>query len=185
METPRRRRGGQSWPGTLTNCSFSLTLPTVCSALEDIERRARQLLAKGTAARFVDKAGDSGEVVRLVERLQEAIIYYQVSGSYFSFATNTTRRRKGVPTTSDLRPNHRPRREDFLISLYPLLLMVGPFVKSSFDTLLKHREVTRSTKSVTLFTDTGIGVPGDEEQVGVCYSSARSAVLGGGGGRAP
>ena len=51
------------------------------SALEEIEKRSQALLAKGPAARFVDKGGDSNEVVKLIERLQEAITHYQVSGS--------------------------------------------------------------------------------------------------------
>jgi hypothetical protein len=53
------------------------------SALEGIERRSRDLLAKGTTARFVDKSADSGEVARLVERLREAITHYQVSENQF------------------------------------------------------------------------------------------------------
>ena len=36
-------------------------------------------MAKGTATRFVDKAGDSGEVAKLIERLREVIVNYQVS----------------------------------------------------------------------------------------------------------
>ena len=48
------------------------------SVLEEIEKRSQEMLAKGKAARFVDKAADSGEVVRLIERLQEAITHYQV-----------------------------------------------------------------------------------------------------------
>ena len=47
--------------------------------LEEIEERSRALLEKGKAARFVDKARDSGEVVRLVERLRDAITRYQVN----------------------------------------------------------------------------------------------------------
>ena len=48
------------------------------SVLEEIEKRSQEMLAKGKATRFVDKAADSGEVVRLIERLQEAITHYQV-----------------------------------------------------------------------------------------------------------
>ena len=55
------------------------SLSDLRSTLEDIEKRSQALLAKGTAARFVDKGGDSGEVVKLIERLQEAITHYQVS----------------------------------------------------------------------------------------------------------
>ncbi|KAF9643346.1 hypothetical protein BDM02DRAFT_3191803 [Thelephora ganbajun] len=47
------------------------------SALEEIEERSRELLTKGTAARFVDE--DSGGVARLVERLREVIAHYQIS----------------------------------------------------------------------------------------------------------
>ena len=59
-----------------------LATPVNClhSALEDIEKRSQTLLKKGKVARFVDKGGDSGEVVKLVERLRDAIIRYQVSG---------------------------------------------------------------------------------------------------------
>ena len=41
------------------------------------------MLAKNAVARFVDKAGDSNEVVKLVERLREAIAHYQVSENSF------------------------------------------------------------------------------------------------------
>jgi len=50
-----------------------------CSALEDIEKKSQALLEKGVAARFIDKGEDSKEVARLIERLREAISYYQVS----------------------------------------------------------------------------------------------------------
>jgi len=49
------------------------------SELEEIEKRSQALLAKGGAARFVDKGEDSKEVAGLIERLREAIIHYQVS----------------------------------------------------------------------------------------------------------
>ena len=49
------------------------------SALAEIERRSQELLAKGTTVRFLDKAGDSGEVTKLIERLREAITHYQAS----------------------------------------------------------------------------------------------------------
>jgi len=51
------------------------------SALEYIKNQSRELLAKGPAVRFLDKGADSGEVVKLVERLREAITQYQVSGN--------------------------------------------------------------------------------------------------------
>ena len=49
------------------------------SALGEIEKRSQALLGKGKAAQFIDKGGDSGEVVKLVERLRDAITRYQVS----------------------------------------------------------------------------------------------------------
>ena len=54
------------------------------SALEKIEKRSQELLAKAVAARFIDKSADSGEVVRLIEQLQEAITHYQVSVSWIA-----------------------------------------------------------------------------------------------------
>ncbi|KAF8340814.1 hypothetical protein F5887DRAFT_978796 [Amanita rubescens] len=47
--------------------------------LEQIEKRSQELLEKGMAAGFLDKESDSGEVIRLVERLREAITLYQIS----------------------------------------------------------------------------------------------------------
>jgi len=47
--------------------------------LGEIEKRSQALLEKGRAARFLDKGRDSGEVVKLVERLRDAITRYQVS----------------------------------------------------------------------------------------------------------
>ena len=64
-----------------------LTTPTIidslCSVLDEIEKRSRELLAKGTATRFIDKGSDSGEVVSLIERFREAITNYQVSENWF------------------------------------------------------------------------------------------------------
>ena len=50
-----------------------------CSALEEIEKQLQALLAKGTAARSMDKDEDSKEVAGLIEQLREAIGCYQVS----------------------------------------------------------------------------------------------------------
>lgn len=51
---------------------------TVCRSLEDIERRSQTLLAKGKAARILDKTQDSGKIIKLVEDLRQAILIYQV-----------------------------------------------------------------------------------------------------------
>ncbi|KAF9645787.1 hypothetical protein BDM02DRAFT_3189409 [Thelephora ganbajun] len=48
-------------------------------SLEDIEARSLALSEKGKIARVLDKTRDSGEVIRLVEKLRQAILIYQVS----------------------------------------------------------------------------------------------------------
>jgi len=60
-----------------------------CSALQEIEKRSKELLEKGRVARFLDKGRDSGEVAKLIERLRDAIIRYQVSEDRF-VPSNTT-----------------------------------------------------------------------------------------------
>jgi hypothetical protein len=77
------------------------------SALGEIEKRSQDLLAKGRAARFVDKSADSGEVARLVERLREAVTHYQVSESC-CYIESSSYRRTDIATASDLRQNHQP-----------------------------------------------------------------------------
>jgi len=58
------------------------TAPNVrCSTFGKIEELSQKLLAKGTIARFADKGEDSKVVARLIERLREAIVCYQV-GDY-------------------------------------------------------------------------------------------------------
>jgi hypothetical protein len=76
------------------------------------------IAGKGTAARFVDKGEDSGEVARLVERLREAITHYQVSEN-FDRVEYYSHRRTDIATASDLRPNHQPHCEDFPVCLHP------------------------------------------------------------------
>jgi len=49
-----------------------------CSAFEKIEELSLELLAKNGIARFADKGEDSKVVARLIERLREAIVCYQV-----------------------------------------------------------------------------------------------------------
>jgi hypothetical protein len=54
----------------------------VFSTLKEIGKQSHALLEKKKAARFLDKAKDSQEVVTLVEELRSAIVYYQVSGNH-------------------------------------------------------------------------------------------------------
>jgi len=56
--------------------------------LEEIQRQAEALQAKGVAARFIDKDEDAKVVARLIEELREAISRYQVSG-YWDTASST------------------------------------------------------------------------------------------------
>ena len=48
-------------------------------SLDDIGKRSLALSEKGKIARVLDKTQDSQEVVRLVEKLRQAILVYQVS----------------------------------------------------------------------------------------------------------
>jgi len=88
----RRSRGGGTAQRIDQVHSLIARLATLidspCSALEEIEGRSHELLGKGKAARFIDKGRDSGEVVKLVERLRDAIARYQVSEDWL-VASNT------------------------------------------------------------------------------------------------
>ena len=52
-----------------------------CSTFKKIEELSQKVLAKSTIARFADKGEDSKIVAKLIERLREAIVCYQV-GNY-------------------------------------------------------------------------------------------------------
>ena len=81
---------------------FSITYSNlVFSALEEIGKRSQALLEKKTAARFLDKAKDSQEVITLVEQLRTAIVYYQVRRDYAT-QTNVNTRRVVITTTVDI-----------------------------------------------------------------------------------
>ena len=57
----------------------------------------------------------------------------------------------------------------------------GPFVKYSFDTLLKLREVTYFDGLVMMFVDrAGAEIPGSEAQAGFRYGTVGSSVFRGG-----
>ena len=77
------------------------------------------LLEKGVAARLIDKAEDSKEVAKLVERLREAIALYQVS-ERGRFAGCDLHGKIVITTTSDLRPDCRPHCKDLSVYLYHL-----------------------------------------------------------------
>jgi len=76
--------------------------------LEEIGERSQALLDKTKAPRFIDKAAlfvdkkrDSGEVVKLVELLRDAITGYQVRISSFCLEYDS-HPRAGFTTASDL-----------------------------------------------------------------------------------
>ena len=121
------------------------------STLAEIERRSQELLAKGTAARFVDKAGDSGEVAKLIERLREAIIHYQVSENYFQHRIQLT-----AGQVSQQQAIY-DRITDLAVSDFQFLSALHAdnqlFVKSSFDVLLKLHEVTRCDGLIVVLAD--------------------------------
>ena len=122
------------------------------STLAEIERRSQELLAKGTAARFVDKAGDSGEVAKLIERLREAIIHYQVSENYFQHRIQLT-----AGQLSQQQAIY-DRITDLAVSDFQFLSALHAdnrlfFVKSSFDALLKLHEVTRCDGLIVVLAD--------------------------------
>ena len=55
------------------------------STFQQIEELSQKLLTKGIVTRFADKGEDSKIVARLIERLRESIVCYQV-GYYYSSA---------------------------------------------------------------------------------------------------
>ena len=59
------------------------------------------------------------------------------------------------------------------------MLMIGPFLESCFNTLLKVHEVNQFAKLLTMFADARTGVAGGEEQAGFRYRTAGSVVYRG------
>jgi len=81
METKRRRSDSQKYLGALTSYLYRHPYQRPHSALEEIEKRSRAMLAKSAATRFIDKGEDSKEVARLIEELRDVLSHYQVSGN--------------------------------------------------------------------------------------------------------
>jgi len=98
-------------------CLASLSRPklTLDRSLEDIEKRSLALSGKGKVARVLDKSQDSQEVVKLVEKLRQVILEYQVSAGRHQSRILLTRG-VGVTTTVDIQPGHPVDRE----SLFPV-----------------------------------------------------------------
>ena len=79
METLRRQIDVKGWPGTHIDLLRIPPTPNgFCSVFGEIEAQSQTLSAKGSIARLADKDEDTKVVARLVERLREAIVCYQV-----------------------------------------------------------------------------------------------------------
>ena len=79
-------------------------------SLEEIGARSLALSGKGKVARALDKTQDSQEVIRLVEKLRQAILIYQVSARGIHVRNSLTRR-AGVTTAIHIQPGHSTDRE--------------------------------------------------------------------------
>jgi len=99
---------------------------------------SQKLLAKGTVARFADKGEDSKIVAKLIERLREAIVCYQV-GDYRTLRRASLTREQISQQQAIYHQITHLAVMSFRLS--PQSMLTNPFLKSSFDTLLKLREV--------------------------------------------
>ena len=124
------------------SCLILLVRPmlTLSRSLEDIGTRSLALSEKGKLARVLDKAQDSQEVLKLVEKLRQAILVYQVSVRHRRSGKLLTDMRAGVTTTVNIQPSRSFDREFLLpVSDFETQKVVCRF-KTSFDALLKlHR----------------------------------------------
>ena len=111
-------------------------------SLEDIGKRSLALSEKGKIARVLDKARDSGEVIKLVEELRRAILVYQVSVRHRRSRESLTRG-TGVTTAVNIQPG-RPFDRKFLPLTFDCeAKLVARRAKSSFDALLKMHQVRK------------------------------------------
>ena len=126
----------------------------------------------------MDKGEDSKQVTRLIDRLREAITHSQVNVGYSiaSNAVQTERQMSQQQAIYDQITNFTVRAFRFV---YLFTLTVSPFVKTSFDTLLKLHEVIEFNKLATTLANAGTEVPRGEEQAGFRYGTTGSAVLRG------
>ena len=115
-------------------------------------------------------------MVKLVERLRDAITRYEVSEER-SVALNTTYAAGQVSQQQAIYDKITDLTvRTFLLSL-SFTLMIGPAVKSSFNTLLRLHEVTWISELVAIFADARTEVHAIEGQAGFRYGTARSDAL--------
>ena len=105
---------------------------------------------KGKIARALDKSRDLGEVVKLVEELRRAILVYQVSIEHHtSWGGESLTRGTGVTTAIDIQPSRPPDREFVLLVSDSEADLLTGHIKSSFDALLKMRQVREHARPKT------------------------------------
>ena len=113
---------------------------TLDRSLEDIGKQSLALSEKGRVARVLDKTRDSQEVIKLVEKLRQAILEYQVSGRNH-WNRKPLIRGVGITTAVDIQSGRPVGRESLHpVSEFETHRAVGLF-KSSFDVLLKLHQV--------------------------------------------
>ena len=149
----------------------ALTTPNVRrSTFEKIEELSQKLLAKGTIARFADKGEDSKIVARIIERLREAIVCYQVGG----YCTQRRVSLTGEQISQQQAIYHQITHLAVTRSRMPLQpILINPFLKSSFDTLLKLREVIHCVTPVTAHAHDRIETFIGEGKAGICHGTVR------------
>ena len=114
--------------------------------LEDIGKRSLALLEKGKVARALDRKRDSGEVIKLVEKLRQAILVYQVS-TRRSLSLKPLTCGTGVTATGDIQPGHPTDRTSLpLIFVFEANMLSGWF-QSSFDAILKLHQVREHARN--------------------------------------
>ena len=75
------------------------------STFKQVEELSQKLSAKSAFIRFADRGEDAKVVARLIERLREAIVCYQVRHRYPP-QSSAADRGPDIPTASDLPSNH-------------------------------------------------------------------------------
>ena len=125
------------------SCPLPLILAMLISHdrdLEDIGKRSFALSEKGKVARALDKTRDSGEVVKLIEKLRQAILVYQVSISNSIGVVDRSRAEQVSQQRSIYHQLTQLTVSSYLSSWPPRLnCFLGG--QSSFDAVLKLHQV--------------------------------------------
>lgn len=138
----RRLRDAHNWQSQTRIKESSPKILTLCRSLEEIAEQSQSLLVKGKLARLLDKTQDSQEVGRLVERLRQAILIYQVCYAQ-SLPNRANAFGTGIPTTVNKQPSRTVGSK--LPSIHFAVLADGQPSKSSLNVLLGLHGVRRQT----------------------------------------